>query len=166
MREARNSPVAYWRDTFEHQTNGATKVNRQEIFNTVYTHLLTQNSRCTGGGIIKSCMYRSPDRTRKCAIGALIPDEKYNPLMEGISISAIYDRDTESPRQTRAIEILKATLIELDIDLRGDFDLLVDLQGIHDGRDASEWQEELEQLADAYGLTIPELPNLENTNDR
>lgn len=55
-------------------------MTRQEIFNTVATALLAQGkaSYARYGG----CLYRGPDGT-KCAVGHLIPDEKYRPSLEG-----------------------------------------------------------------------------------
>ena len=37
------------------------------------------------------CRYRTPG-VRKCAIGILIPDDKYNPIMEGSSVSYLTDK--------------------------------------------------------------------------
>lgn len=53
----------------------------QEIFDKVATHLFTQGvqSRNKNGG---TCLYRGPNNT-SCAVGCLIPDELYDPEMDG-----------------------------------------------------------------------------------
>lgn len=54
----------------------------QETFDFVAQHLIRQGIRSIYEG---KCMYRSPDN-HKCAIGCLIPDEKYRSSMEGLSV--------------------------------------------------------------------------------
>lgn len=53
-------------------------MKRQEIFEMVAKHLFQQKERSMDG----KCLYRGPNG-KKCAIGILIPDEKYDPDMEG-----------------------------------------------------------------------------------
>jgi hypothetical protein len=55
-------------------------MTRQEIFDKVAKHLLTQNSKAVDAD--SRCQYKMPDG-RRCAIGCLIPDELYDPEMEG-----------------------------------------------------------------------------------
>lgn len=50
----------------------------QEIYDRVRDHLLSQGARSTHNDY---CFYRSPNG-RKCAIGALIPDELYRRTLE------------------------------------------------------------------------------------
>lgn len=57
-------------------------MNRQAVFNTVYTKLREQGKRSVDA--TGQCMYRAPDGA-KCAIGHLIPDELYKGDMEGSS---------------------------------------------------------------------------------
>lgn len=59
----------------------------QEIFDTVARHLFTQGTRSgepatTIDGDDFRCLYRGPNGTA-CAVGALIPEGKYRPSMEG-----------------------------------------------------------------------------------
>lgn len=58
--------------------------NIQETFDTIYKHLLDQGGKSVDRdtGI---CMYRGPNGT-KCAIGCLIPDDKYDPKWERLPI--------------------------------------------------------------------------------
>ena len=65
-------------------------MTHQEIFNKVVTHLFTQGrpARDEEG----HCMYRGPNKT-SCAVGCLIPDEKYKLCMEGksaMSLATLY----------------------------------------------------------------------------
>lgn len=66
-------------------------LDAQEVFNRVAKHLFEQGERCsTPDG---ACMYRLDNTAacpKRCAIGALIPDEKYSPTMESHVISAFY----------------------------------------------------------------------------
>lgn len=62
------------------------KTNR-EIFDTVKAHLLQQDDRAFDPDS-GACRYRD-QKGRKCAVGCVIPDELYNPLMEGATIVSI-----------------------------------------------------------------------------
>jgi hypothetical protein len=50
----------------------------QKTFDAVLAHLRKQGKRAIDG---ESCMYRTEDGL-KCAIGCLIPDDKYDPKMD------------------------------------------------------------------------------------
>lgn len=54
-------------------------MNGQEVFDTVLEHLRTKGVQCMENG---ECSYRDADGL-KCAIGALIDDANYHPIMEG-----------------------------------------------------------------------------------
>lgn len=64
-------------------------MTKQEIFNTVATHLFTQGVRASSpdGDF---CFYRAPDG-KKCAVGCLIPDELYKPDMEHTPLNDIIE---------------------------------------------------------------------------
>lgn len=110
--------------------------SRQEIFNFVATHLLTQGKqsydRNTG-----TCQYRGPGG-RKCAVGALIGDEAYHPGMEGAHVKAL----------------VKEHKIEAADDM---VDMLWDLQHIHDrggvGDAVGYWKRSLSTYASNNGLS-------------
>ena len=58
----------------------------QEVFNIVSAHLLTQIKRSIktlNGSYFSACAYRGKNGM-KCAAGVLIPDDQYNPKMEGL----------------------------------------------------------------------------------
>ena len=89
----------------------------QEAFETVAKHLLAQGrpSKNEKG----MCVYRGPDGL-KCAVGALIPDEAYDPRMEDIYASMVI-------AQFDDLEFLK----EANLEVNGER-LLDVLQELHD----------------------------------
>jgi hypothetical protein len=67
-------------------------MNNQEIFDKVVTHLITQGvpSRIQmQDSDTAVCMYRG-DAGTKCAIGCLIPDDLYDPVLESRSVRSFY----------------------------------------------------------------------------
>jgi hypothetical protein len=60
-------------------------MTRQEIFDKVVAHFAVQREAAVEDGVR---MYRTPDG-RKCAIGALIPDEMYSPCFEDKPVRAL-----------------------------------------------------------------------------
>lgn len=118
-------------------------MTRQQIFNKVATHLLTQNKRAVGpdGG----CQYRTHDGLR-CAVGALIPDGMYDIGMEGgvvelhhLRDESVVDSMCESTRDLW--EALRLGGIDGDDDEVTS--LLGDLQRVHDDYDPKAWRERL-----------------------
>ncbi|MDX1964335.1 MAG: hypothetical protein SFX18_14375 [Pirellulales bacterium] len=69
-------------------------MTKQETFDIVYRHLLTQGqksiSRVVGSENFGKCAYRGADGA-KCAAGVLIPDEAYKPSYEGHSVAVLSD---------------------------------------------------------------------------
>lgn len=119
----------------------------QTIFDKVAKHLLAQRKRAQNrlGG---ACVYRSSDGL-KCAIGCLIPDEHYDPLIEGTVIS-----DLEFT--SRSALLLKNILLKSGINTEDSAvtQLLMQLQLFHDDfdRDFRDWEKSLENLADKWEL--------------
>ncbi len=77
-------------------------MTKQEIFDKVKAHLLAQGKRAVNGD--GNCMYRGMDGT-KCAVGCLIPDELYTPLLENHSAYGICspsNPDSEQPEYLQA----------------------------------------------------------------
>lgn len=105
-------------------------MDKQQTFDLVATHMLTQNKKSLVGG---GCTYRGTENT-KCAVGALIPDHLYHNGLEG---------------QTLAMDHEIQKLVD---SLGHDIDLARDLQGIHDGHEVYHWSGELRSLANALGL--------------
>lgn len=114
---------------------------QQETFDTIATHLLKQRKKaeitCSNDGTI--CAYRGSDGT-KCAAGCLIPDELYTPDAEGLTV----------------VRLMKSTLTTIEpikaIFAEHDFDLLRELQLVHDDYPFTRWRDELEAVAVVHNL--------------
>ena len=115
----------------------------KELFTKVQAHLLAQNKKstsCIDGEDV--CCYRGADGL-KCAIGAVIPDDRYAPELEG-SLHAMK---------------LRAMLLELfQIDPNNSEDsnyfltLAAKLQGIHDFNSTTRWKALLTELGEKCGF--------------
>lgn len=110
-------------------------MNKQEIFDKVIQHARTQNK--TAINKQNECVYRTKNGL-KCFIGCLIPDDKYEPFMEGITISSIL--------------ILDAIGIPNNQRTKQNLSFLRQLQIIHDGCPVDKWEEELQSFAKQYDL--------------
>lgn len=111
-------------------------MNKQEVFNTVKTHLLKQGIQCMKNGI---CAYRSEDGQMKCAIGALIKDEYYSESLEN---KIIIDEPVK-----QAVENSLGTIL-----LEEEVCFLRELQDIHDTFAPKNWAMYLETFAFEHGL--------------
>lgn len=124
-------------------------MSRQAIFTKVAEHLLTQNERARGFDHsfgYNRCMYRTDDG-KKCAIGCLIPDDRYSSALEG---KIVFD---------------SGVFEAIDPDLgatRDDFGFLDSLQNIHDRHDPSRWPTVLKIFAEHLGLTMPTIGVAQN----
>lgn len=88
-------------------------LDRQKTFDTMLAHLRQQGKPAVVHGTT-SCRYRTSDGL-KCAVGALIPDENYDPSIEGGSVNP------------RIIDLIPGA------DVRTDLDFLTDAQSqLHD----------------------------------
>lgn len=104
-------------------------MTKQETFDKVVSHLMTQKERSTQFGV--RCAYRGAG-DMKCAVGCLIPDDKYRADMEGLSVST-----------------LAARFPELRLD---HVELLGDLQYLHDNVSLDNWEIRLRNVALDHGL--------------
>lgn len=97
-------------------------MNKQQLFNTVATHLIQQGkpsaiiTTSKLGEKDVTCLYRAPDGCR-CAVGCLIDDEVYTTEIEYLNV-----RD----------ESVRACLQASDIDCSEHLGLLACLQAVHD----------------------------------
>ena len=112
-------------------------LTKQEIFNTVRDHLLTQGTRSTNKR--GRCAYRGEDGAR-CAVGALIPDHLYDPTLEDLGVWSTF---------------LDSVMYECGVpsELRADDKMVGQLQRIHDRTLPEDWSYELTRLAEREGLT-------------
>lgn len=106
-------------------------MTKQEIFDKVAIHLLTQKTQSIEFG---SCLYRGPGGL-KCAAGCLIPDSIYNHGMEGRSALTVF---STTPGLDYSVE--HAQFID-------------DLQFIHDYSRPECWKDKLEIIASWENLS-------------
>lgn len=64
-----------------------TPMTAQDIFDKIVLALINQKEKSVDA-LTGSCRYRGPNNT-KCAVGYLIPDDLYDPNMEGVSVDNI-----------------------------------------------------------------------------
>jgi len=123
---------------------------RQQVFNRVTDHLLSQQKKSmtvTTNLPDGQCRYRS-DSGLKCAIGALIPDDKYQPDMEGCTAPALIQR---FGWEAVGLDGSNLTLDE-QYSLRCFLD---NLQCVHDLYAVEDWKKELLAVAMKYKLDYP-----------
>jgi hypothetical protein len=119
-------------------------MNQQKIFDKVVDHLLTQKERSADVYGDKDCLYRAykeDGKVLKCAVGCLIPDDKYNTGMEGDLIT-FYDYFAEDETMNPDPEVFT----------NDNFSLLEHLQQIHDTFEVHEWPYRLQLLATKFNL--------------
>lgn len=128
-------------------------MNPQEIFETVKNHLLTQGKKAKAASTFNTCKYRTQDGL-KCAVGCLIPDDKYMPEFDGSASIGIYTTDLNTfveinngTKQCSNPEIAKSFISAIE-DTVGELtpaklSLLGQLQNIHDNRNVEEWNQAL-----------------------
>lgn len=115
----------------------------QAIFNFVSKHLLEQKERAikdNGEG----CQYHASNGL-KCAVGCLITEKAYNPVIEGRSLDSFGGPLKEDP----LFKVLRASGVSLE---QKNLELMSALQIIHDVEPPSTWRSKLKQLAAAFKL--------------
>lgn len=104
----------------------------QEAFNRVVVHLNVQRKAARDD--TSMCLYRQPFTIKKCAIGCLIPDEMYDPDMEGAYIEHLIENSEGLPFENVHRGLLSA------------------LQEAHDMIPVNGWKTELRYIADKFNL--------------
>lgn len=66
-------------------------LTKQQAYEHIRHYFTRPGARLSRG--LDRCYYRHPDDGRACAVGCLIPDELYNPDMEGRSAHSVLTRD-------------------------------------------------------------------------
>ena len=119
-------------------------MKKKQVFKTVVTHLLTQNSKSVEGSDSGNCVYQNNDG-KQCAVGVLIDSKNYKPDLESHAADSL--------------EVIQAIEKSLDTNItKSDRDLLCKLQDIHDYSTVDSWREELEELADReFNKTLEDL---------
>ena len=121
---------------------------KQNVFDTVVNHARTQCKRAMNG---PTCAYRSSDGS-KCFVGVLIPDDKYNPLLEGGEVMGSFTYSTENMSLSSAGRKVFQLLTELLSPHDKDWDLLKDLQVTHDMYTIDQWESQFRRIAKQYEL--------------
>lgn len=128
--------------------------DRQEVFDKVTTHLLTQmqtsRSRAASVGVNPGCAYRG-DGGLKCAIGGLILDEHYSLNLERKTILDLPVIDAVEKSLGCSIRRRETAVLDLLSD-KGDVVFLLNLQQVHDKNPPGAWFEVLEKQARDFGL--------------
>ncbi len=127
-----------------------TYLTRQEAFDKAYKGLAGQGfkkSILSNG--LESCAYRGADGL-KCAVGFLIPDEKYQKKFEGVAVCEPYELVSE--RREILEELFEAANIDPEDAL-----FYEGLQYAHDNSEVIDMETNLRNLAKMYHLTIPEV---------
>jgi hypothetical protein len=120
----------------------------QEILDTVARHLFRQGRRAVEPvDSFASCRYRTPSGD-KCAVGALIPDEMYDPTFENVRVSVlIRHRGCDLPDWFAENAVL-----------------LAELQGVHDNpmswADTQAMRYALTCVAGRFGLSTGVIDSL------
>lgn len=113
----------------------------QQTFDTIYRGLAGQDWEQSYDGGIDQCVYRARSG-RKCAIGHLIPDDRYTPRMDD-PLAGVFG--------CHSFHMI-GLLTDLTVD---EFN---ELQQTHDSADGPEdMRIRFEDLAGKYGLTVPVL---------
>ena len=125
-------------------------MTRQEIFDKVASHLLTQNAKSTlpinlheqmSSNLYASCAYRG-EYGMACAIGCLIPDELYEERYEKKSMD-----------HCDVLDLLTK------LGFADEFSLLNAFQCVHDQYNVSDWYEKLLDISASYGINSLVLKN-------
>lgn len=120
-------------------------MNKQEVFDRVVKHLLTQNKKSWSDEIY-DCAYRNNEGL-KCAIGCLISDENYYPELERYCI------DSKELQNAIIKSGIRLKIDNDDIyDPNGDLLFLYELQKIHDNFEPDTWPKKLFEHAKKWEL--------------
>lgn len=118
-------------------------MNKQEVFNKVANHLLTQNKKSWSDEIF-DCAYKNNEGL-KCAIGCLISDENYYPELESCCI------DSEELHKAIIKSGISLKIYKNDIYYPGgDLLFLYELQKIHDNFEPDVWRGKLSKFAEKW----------------
>lgn len=121
-------------------------MNKQEVFDKVATHLLTQK-RQAWDEQTNGCVYRASNGD-KCAIGCLIPDQFYSPEFEQLFLENLAER---YPSLLSDIGLGTIPVV-----------FLADIQCVHDDTPPDAWFICLESFALREGLSTDCLDSFRN----
>lgn len=120
-----------------------------EIINFVEKALIEQGEKSVDPAIKGRCKYRQPlpsGKVLKCAVGHLVPDDRYNAsIMEENTISCIL---REHPG------FIDDLVMPSDLDVHEGVCLLVEIQRVHDLDNMTDWPKKFQYLRNYYGNKI------------
>lgn len=126
----------------------------REIFDAVKAHLLAQKRRATEDDVYGSkCVFRTANGL-KCAVGCLIPDELYDPILERCALHVdCKHRDSGGilVGKPEAIRRFNGVMRQVGIDEK-QYPLLYKLTTIHDLYTVDTWEEKLDELEKTLSL--------------
>src|SRR5215467_12453270 len=105
-------------------------MTKQEIFNKVVKHLRQQGRKAVNEK--GDCCYRTSDGL-KCAAGCLIEDKEYDPVFENKFFGVLLYLNFEDPTIDLKVQSLRNRLDQ-------HYNLIVQLQTIHDQYDLYQWE--------------------------
>ena len=124
-------------------------MDRQTIFTRIRDHLLSQNFRCQDLPSTK-CLYRN-NAGAKCAIGCLIPDDRYDPKFEdlgGLPVNTLV--------KDLLTELYDVQFVDLGADNPGhfssDYFFLDWFQFLHDQEPIEKWESLLREKCEHWNL--------------
>lgn len=141
--------VSPWHEDLGQHNHHARKINhmnKQEIFDRVVLHAATQRKKSISDEGI--CQYRDNNGCR-CFAGIFIPDDKYSPEFENISIQGY---ELENMERRKVQEILNA-LMEEEVG-EENMNLLATLQACHDNFKVDHWVNEFKSIAREFDLVF------------
>lgn len=116
------------------------RADRQWMFTTIWKHFVVNKNK-RGINANGYCVYRDPSGCR-CILGVVMPDEVYDPSMEGWTFSAFSEANLDRMR--------------LFFDTDRDSTFLKALQQTHDElADGEDLESGLRYIAKEYALEIP-----------
>ena len=119
-------------------------LTNQQIFDKVRKHLLNQMEKSIS--VDGQCAYRGA-KGLMCAIGCLIADEDYDPMIEGKGVKLV--------PLSRSGEILSISLDKAGVPRKKNiYTLLKDLRRIHDNNIPDKWEILLNNVALEHQLIV------------
>lgn len=112
-------------------------MNKQETYDRVCSHLLTQRARSVVAMLNGPCAYRG-EGGLTCAIGCLIEDKYYHSDLEG---GNVFNPDVRSALKNSGVNLEHESL-------------LASLQTIHDHFHVEHWEYYLKELAEKEDLVF------------
>lgn len=112
---------------------------KQTLYNRIKNPL--RSAECSSEGLELQCLYRSErtpvkgDTNIACFIGEFIPDNKYNPALEGLGVLNLISTSLGEYIVPEELKTFPTITIK---------NFLEDLQRIHDESDPNKWKQELD----------------------